>query len=346
MEIDLNSAVYVPPIDLLMELISKIPDELIYYKYLGDSFKVGGVINSPFRVDPRPSFGVFYNNSKLIYNDFGNDDSGDISKFILKYYREVLKLTSLQSMIAQFKYDFSELREDYKLSKNITYLSGQEFRDIKQKNKEFKLEIRITKFSLLHLRYWRTFGISESTLKAFNVFPISHYFINGKGYFADPVAFAYIETKDNKLTIKIYQPFSNRCKWISNTNFSVHQGYRMLPGNGPILIITKSLKDVMSLREVLDIPAIGVQGEKSRMKESVRAEYLTRFNNVFCLFDNDREGLNLSNFFKDNYKIDYILIPDELNSKDFSDLVKKVGTEQAKKVITNILNKKLNEELF
>jgi len=53
MVIDLNSQEFETPIATIADFrtqISSIPEELIYYKYLGKDFKVGGVCTSPFRV--------------------------------------------------------------------------------------------------------------------------------------------------------------------------------------------------------------------------------------------------------------------------------------------------------
>lgn len=340
MKIDLNTTDFIPDIEVLNSLISEIPEELIYYRYLGPNFRIKGVTLSPFRSDLRPSFGVFFENGRLIYNDFGSEDSGDVYSFVIKYYREVKKLTFLREMINQFRADFQDVTGDNR--GQVPYRQSINYTKLKNKLKsDFELEVRICDFNRKHLEYWSKFGITESILKAFNVFPISHYFINGKGYTADPIAFVYIESKDNRLSLKVYQPNNYSFKWISNTDFSVHQGYRMLPTVGELMIITKSLKDVMAIKAILDIPAIGVQGEKSRMKESVRFEYLSRFKHVLCLFDNDKEGKNLSEYFKNTYNMDYIMIPGAYASKDFSDLVKNHGKEVAKELLINLLKEKI-----
>lgn len=340
--IDLNLPEFDSPITTILDFkkqISNIPAELIYYKYLGSNFKIGGVCTSPFRVDSRPSFGVFIRKGELIFNDFGSNDSGTVVDFLFKYYKHN-GISSIKEMSEKFKADFANLE-------GPELLNGMRHTDVSpeiiRRKKPFKLEVRVRKFRDYDAEYWGQYGISIGSLRVFNVFPISLYFVNGISYMADRLAYVYVESKDNKTFLKVYQPLNKTMKWLSNTNFSVHQGYRILPKDGQLLVYTKSLKDVMALREVAGIDSIGLQGEKARVKESVRAEYASRFTYNLTLFDNDTEGINLFNYFKNNYNIDGILIPKEFNSKDFSDLVKNTGRQFARKIITELIINKLDE---
>ena len=65
------------------------------------------------------------------------------------------------------------------------------------------------------LLYWQEYGISLKTLEFFNVEPISHFFVNDKIITADKYAYCYVEFKDSKSTLKIYQPFSEKLKWLN-----------------------------------------------------------------------------------------------------------------------------------
>ncbi len=163
--------------------------------------------------------------------------------------------------------------------------------------------------------------------------------IEGKFWFAvqtSDYAYAYVEIKDGKVSYKIYQPLENKIKkWINNANYTVHQGYTQLPDSGELLIITKSLKDVMSLHDCMGISAIGLQSESVMMKESVMEEYKNRFSKVICLFDNDEAGKKLSESFTVKYNIPHFFVPELPKVTDFSDLVKAVGIEEAVIIINN-----------
>lgn len=336
--IDLNSNRYLTRQEFVKKLrdkLSEVPEELVYARYLGPAFYIGSVILSPFRRDSKPSFGVFRKpEGHLVFNDFGDNTAGETFDFIFKYYSEVCGIRSYEGILDKFTSDFSNYSASYALDKEKTPTIPR------YKKKEFKLEIRIRNINSSDIMYWDKFGISQNTLKLYNVFPISYFYINGKGYKADPLAYAYLEYKDDTIFIKIYQPYNKDFKWISNTNFSVHQGYRILPLTGDLLIITKSLKDVMSIRDVTELCAIGVQGEKARLKDTVLEEYRSRFKKIVAFFDNDNEGINLSKYFKRYYEIPYILIPNDPSNpkiKDFSSIVEHKNDQYANELLFNLL---------
>jgi len=189
-------------------------------------------------------------------------------------------------------------------------------------------------------RFWTSFGITKQTLIKYNVIPVSYLFFNDNIRKVDELAYAYIEFKDGKTSYKIYQPYNKEgYKWINNANYTVHQGYTNLPSEGELLIITKSLKDVMSIKDVLNISSVGLQSESVMMKDSVMQEYKTRFDKVVCLFDNDEAGRKLSNEFSEEYNVPHFFMPNLKDVSDFSDLVKEIGKEKAKKEFNKIFNK-------
>ena len=96
-------------------------------------------------------------------------------------------------------------------------------------------------------------GVTIPTLNSFNVTPISYFWLDDSIIKADTRAYAYGEKKDGMTSYKIYQPNSKSMKWLSNVDKTIHQGYTNLPASGELLIITKSLKDVMSLHDTLGI---------------------------------------------------------------------------------------------
>jgi 5S rRNA maturation endonuclease (ribonuclease M5) len=181
--------------------------------------------------------------------------------------------------------------------------------------------------------------VHKSTLVKYNVHPISHIFYNDTAVKASDLAYCYVETKDNKVSYKIYQPLEPKIKkWINNADYTVHQGYMQLPKQGELLIITKSLKDVMSIYDCLGISAVGLQSESVMMKSTVMEEYKTRFKKVICLFDNDEAGKKLSLNFTNTYGIPHIFMPELPKVTDFSDLVKHSGVEKAVETFKKIID--------
>jgi len=209
---------------------------------------------------------------------------------------------------------------------------------IHQTDFRYSIEICIRPWEKRDILYWNIYNISLYTLKRFNVVPIKGYYHNQFYVSTRDISYAYLEYKDDRLTYKIYRPTVDKdYKWRNNNPYGVHQGYRLLPKTGKLLIITKSLKDVMSLYETMNIPAIGVQSEKSFIKDTVVEEYKNRFKHVIVLFDNDITGIEQAKEYKKMYNINNITIPFEYNSKDFSDLIKNTGKINASKLLKNLL---------
>jgi hypothetical protein len=116
------------------------------------------------------------------------------------------------------------------------------------------------------------------------------------------------------------------------------QGKGMLPQSGDLLIVTKSLKDVMSMFE-MRITAIAPPSEHQFLPENYFTKQKQRFNKIVMLWDNDSVGVKKSKEFSEKYKIPFILIPESYQDcKDISDVVHKYGFEEATKLLKQLLN--------
>lgn len=313
-------------------LLREISDENIFRYYI-KNLEIGKSMSSPLRKDESPSFGVFFAkaHNELFYKDF-KLGSGDCIKFVA----ELLNL-SYSEALSQIAVDFG-INDNYHCSKRLkSTLNGVFIKSPETTYTQDSKVISVTyrDWENYDLKFWGKFGINVKILEFYKVFPIKWLFINDDVFPVDKFAYAYQEFKDNKLTYKIYQPYS-KYKWINNHDKSVHQGYSQLPQKGELLIITKALKDVMSLCAVMKIPSIGLQNETVMTKESVINEYKDRFKKVFTLFDNDSAGITLAFRYNYTYNLPMLLIPYKYGCKDFSDLYKKYGAESI-----NILNKLL-----
>lgn len=316
-------------------LYSEISDFDIFNSYI-DNFQIGKAFKSPLRKDEHPSFTVYMSKKDglLFYHDFGTGESGDAIKFVKRLYN----LTYYEAM-SKLMIEFGKDKKYYckysgALMKDVKY-SGKKY--IHPNPKKKTLRVKIRKMKDHDRQFWNSFGISEETLRVFNVFPISHFEINSKTFVADTYAYVFVEEKDDKITYKIYQPKSILRKWFSSHDSSVHQGYTQLPEKGKLLIITKSLKDVMSIYELTGLPSVGIQSETVVIKDKVMKEYKSRFNTIVGLFDNDETGKRCAERYKKLYNIPTIFIPSEI-AKDFSDAVLLLGPNDAKKLLLNLLN--------
>lgn len=330
------------------ELISKrailqhYSDVEIFRKYLseGQDVNFNTAILSPLRKEKNPSFGFFIGEgNEVCFNDF-TLGKGDFIKFVQMKYG----LTYFEAL-SKIAVDF-DLQNDY-ICKNFDKSKFTNSR------KDFPTrEELLSKVTSLHLGkrkrswlthdilFWQQYGISIKTLEKYNVEPLEYIFINDKIIKADKYCYCFIERKDKVETYKIYQPYSENYKWINSHNDSVWQGWNQLPKEGEDLIITKSLKDVMSIYEVTGIPAVSLQSENVTPKNHVFNLLNDRFKVIYCLYDNDYDKeINFGRLFGDKLSRELgmiqIEIHEQFKSKDFSDLVKNKGIKEANNILTN-----------
>jgi hypothetical protein len=285
---------------------------------------VKGNFVSPLRRDKSPTCAFqYYGNTLRYYDNRPGEFCGDAISLVM-----YLKNLSFQEALLDI----------YKtLSGNIT-LSGEESskkkkEGIKVNSKEKSTEIRLNfrNFIQKDLEYWSQYGISLDTLNKFNIKACKEVYIVKDNEMRncnlkEEMCFAYL-FPDN--SVKVYFPERESYRFISNSRWV--QGIEFI-NNPKVLVITKSLKDVMCL-SLFNIQAVAMQGESILPP----AELVNKYNCVY-LADNDAPGKRAAVLIRKKYNIPIVLFPKEyreMGIKDFSDAYKILGQEKLK----NILNK-------
>lgn len=213
--------------------------------------------------------------------------------------------------------------------------------------KSTDLQCKVRDWASYDVEYWESYGISLDWLKYAEVYPISHKIIikNGNKYVfkADKYAYAYVEHKEGKVTLKVYQPFNkDGYKWSSNIDRSVWSLWTKIPKFGNNLIISSSVKDCLNIMCNLGIPAICMQGEGYKPKPQIIEELKSRYKNIILFYDNDynnpdnpgkKDSMELSL----EYNLKRVEIPVKYESKDPSDLFKKYGRNRYLEIMNEIL---------
>lgn len=108
----------------------------------------------------------------------------------------------------------------------------------------------------------------------------------------------------------------------------------MLPkSGGEYVVITKSLKDVMTLYS-FDVPAIAPISENCFVTEAQYNKLQSKFNKVVLFYDNDRPGMAaMAKIRKQFPKVIPIMIPKEKGAKDISDFHKLYGRTKTQELI-------------
>lgn len=287
-------------------------------------------VKSPFREDKHPSCSFMRTSSgRILLYDFSRPEytCDFIGAAMMRYscsYREALRL----------------IAEDFGIvpitQQRPPVIEGPLFNESKfDFNKDTFIQISAGKWEQPHLEWWDKYGITADTLNKFRVYRPDTVFLNGNViYRGDRNVFAYFykngkteEGKDIEYW-RIYFPGRKRMKFVSNWKKDMIQGFRQLPESGKVLVITKSLKDVMCLYEI-GIPAIAPCSETFFIPKEMLEELKKRFKYIIVFYDNDRAGMaGMAKIRREYPELFYIWIDKKYGCKDFSDLYEKYGKEK------------------
>lgn len=308
-------------------VFSRVTQEQVFEKYLGIKVQTKSHFVNPLRNDKRVTCKFKYYGFDLILTDFSGWFSGNCIKFVM-FLHGLSYYDALKRIVEDI--EFTGISYDYK--------------DNKKEKQHEKSNIKIIErcFNKLDAEYWKSFHISSETLKIFNVIAVKHIIINDKNsyfYKKQDLAYAYIFDDDN---IKVYFPFRKQFRFLSNTNCI--QGYNKLPENNEILVITKSLKDVMVLYE-LGVHSIAFQNEIVIPDIQIIEELKQRFKRIYLFYDFDLTGVRTSNKIRKQFDIKPLFLTNgkfntvDYKAKDISDYIKLYGKESTIKLIDYALLK-------
>nr|DAH77676.1 MAG TPA: DNA primase [Caudoviricetes sp.] len=295
-------------------ILSKVTEYDIYARYIGQ-FKIGYIYNSPFRKDKNPSFGIFKSrkSGKLLFKDHGNGECGDVIKFVELY----TGLTNYNDILNRIIADMS-ITNNTKLKSTKHYES-----------KDTVIGIVRQDWTDFDKQYWSQFGITKETLTKFNVSSIKYYLCDGivKGIYKDENPMYAYKVYDH---FKVYRPLADKyTKWRNNLTPYDIQGYEQLPEKGDLLIITKSLKDVMCLYE-MGYTAISPSSESTFIPDKALNQLKKRFKRILICFDRDGPGVKYMRKISLKTGLKGFLVHKKWKAKDISDAIKLNGFEVIK----------------
>lgn len=323
--------------------------ETIYRRYLPTQFEFNYLFSSPFRKDVRPSFIIGNQSHNFRWKDFTTGDSDDCFGFVMKLFS-----LSFNKALERIVIDLGLVENFIFYTEDTTQSTVKaRYENVKAFNYETDIErvitIKVREWNDEDIAYWESMGVSKDMATLGRVVPIECYFVNGRYVQCGRLTFAFGECKDDIWTFKIYSPKSKVKKWISYNNRSVVELWHLLPQKGKFLIITSSRKDSLAVTENLNIPSISFQGESVMPKPQIMEELKDRFDYIFVFYDNDfNSEKNWGQFQAEKLMKLYpylinIKTPDDLDSKDYSDLNKNIGRLQAKMIIKQVLRKAFDE---
>lgn len=329
-------------------VFKKVKELEIYRHFIGHEFEVGKAFLSPLRNEHRKSFGIYPTPGckyKYHFKDF-NSAFGNVMAFVCeKYHRPFNLLFALYVINKEMGLNLDDIIVSNSLKQSNISNSLQintakdtvSYKNYIEEVEKIEVEFRIKTRPAQNYDkdFWSQGGIKYDTLIHFNVFFTEEvWYRKGEGWMKlwqnsplNPIYSYYFKENNH---FKHYRPYEkeniygDKWKWLSNCDVNDIQGYNQLPLKGNTLILTKSLKDVMTLYE-LGFNAISFHAEGVTIPQEKMLELLSRFKTVICYYDNDEAGKKNSHKITAGYNIRHFNNPDDLQEKDAFDYVKSFG---------------------
>lgn len=293
-------------------------------KLIGQDVKIKSLFNPKDKV---PSMCIYLDKDKSQYKfkDFSTGKGGSAVDLV-KY----LKSYNFHDAVTAITEDYN----DYVLHNN----GGYNIEDFKEFSRYKVDSYKKRPWNTKDKSFWTPFNIGSKLLEAHNVFPLESYHmskiedeklkvlsISGDylyGYF----------TKEGDL-YKIYQPKVKDKKFIKVKSYI--QGQDQLAGH-KYLIITSSLKDIMSLKSLkLQVDIIAPDSENCLIPKELISKWNKKYSKILVLFDNDEPGIKAMKKYKENYKTPAVLLT---LAKDPSDAIKAFGITKVRDRLVPLIN--------
>lgn len=333
----------------LNNVLNKVSEVVLWRYYLGHDFEMGRVFNAKYREEKNPSMALVYTpKGRIRFKDFGNGRSGDIFNYL--GMPETFGLDFLDAL-RKVNRDFSlGLGRDVP-SKGLTKTAQKQLVKfekgfVKERKNTPRFEIDARPYSRLDLDYWEKYGITIETLRLYKVYCVQNLRVNGYGvytYDQDYPCYAYHFPETDHL--KCYYPLGNPKgpRFAGNVNnLQDIQGYYQCNvkkrRGDEVLILTKSMKDVMVLHQ-MGYDAMAINGEEHYFAEDFIRHIKKYYSTIISLYDPDKAGILGARSLWKAHNIMPFFIPKEYRGedvKDISDIQLVYGKEKSEDVMKNI----------
>lgn len=326
-----------PKVVLSSEYIfSRVTQEEVFERLFNMPVVTGKYFRSPLRTDNKPGCKFQYSRTGTLYfRDFSeglNCNCVQMVEHMHNLYGRDARPRAKEIIAAMFNLD-----GDRQVPERVNL---QEHLKSKENKAAVEIEVKYRKWEPIDKTFWYDrFGLSSKLLAFFEVYPISHFWLNGRildVHSKHSPLYAYVF---GEADFKIYRPYNENFRFI--TNSLMLQGYKQLPETGDLLVITKSLKDVMVLRRY-GIYAVAPQGETIPIGKEMMTELKTRFKKIVSLYDFDMAGIIGANKLKRQYGVDPYFLTDgeyatfDYQHKDISDLREAERHDYTKQLIDEV----------
>lgn len=306
------------PITWIFEHYCKLNEKLI-----GQDVKIKSLFNPKERT---PSMCIYVaKEGYYIFKDFSTGKGGSVITLVqqlynLSYHQACIKIV--------------ENYNDFVLHNN----GGYDIKQFKQSTRYKVTKYTVRNWTTQDQYFWTQFNIGSKLLEHYNVKPLESYCMTkDDNELCIKGLYLYGYFKADGTLYKIYQPKTLDKKFIKVADYI--QGMHQCTGE-KYLIITSSLKDIMSIKSLkLNIDVIAPDSENTMIKAEIMEELGEKYNKIVLLFDNDDAGIKSMQTYKEKYPfVNLAVLP---MSKDISDSIKDFGAKEVRNKLVPILDKKL-----
>lgn len=311
------------------EILERVDEYSLYCSYLEFEPLVGAKYHSPIRSstggseDTDPSFGIYEKKygktpNEYMWKDQAIAKHGDIFDLVMF----LLNLRTRREAMQQVLVDAGIV--EGRPSRRISTTATKKFVGYSD------ISIKSWDFSERDLDFWRKFNIDKGLLKSYNVQSVKLYWLyadQSVPRYPKGIGFCY-NIWDKK---QLYFPWARKKdKFRTDWTEACVPGYLQLEYNSPLLIITKSMKDVMCLRS-FGYEAIAARGESILLPKECIAYMKRKYERILVLFDNDMKHNG------ELYEFDKVYVPQVLaGDKDVSDFCNNHGAADTAEMLRTI----------
>lgn len=318
-------------------VLSRISEEDIFHKYMGIYPNTEEFFVNPLRTDSHADCSFYRDNTSrraLKFKDFAWGVNWDCFNVVMYVNKDV---TNFYDALRRVARDFNLYGED--INKDV--IEGFEEK-IALSKRNTDIRVRRRDWYDFDLKWWAENCTDNiKALNFFNVAPLDAawigdrqiYFYNKK----DPGYVFWFGEHDYKL----YFPLRKEGKFLNNRT-SLLQGYDQLPASGDHCIITKSYKDVISMR-TFSLVSVAPMSESVLILPEQFEDLNNRFFNIYSLMDRDRAGMRMSQLLRKTYGIEPLLFPSDnkifrnrTEPKDFTDHRREYGLNYILELIEEV----------
>jgi hypothetical protein len=319
----------------LISSILDVPVEWVFEYYLnlseslnGQDIKILSVFNAKDKV---PSMCVYHHNGTYRFKDFSSGFQGENVELVQCMFKLQHRWEAANKITCDY--------QDYVTSNQQRFVGGTISQD----------RYKVVDYEMRHWqthdqKYWSRFHIGSKMLEFYNVVPLSYYVmekiqVDGQvKSFKHANGYIYGYFKNDGTLYKIYKPMDKDRKFTKVQNYI--QGSEQLTFDKKYLVVTSSLKDLMTFRklQIKDVEVIAPDSENSMLAETTMSKLIRQYKKIFVIFDNDEPGIVAAQRYHTKYNIPYVVLPLE---KDIADSVEVHGIEKTRDLLLTLLKQAL-----